>query len=142
MATVQEIIVQARERAGINAAEEPLEAADAGTMHGALKAMLGQWVLERSIQSYAADDLAQPLTITIFSGTVLEGEIVSAVSANLALRMPSLFGTELSPDVAIDAAAGKTAIVNLHVQAQQEPSGYDLALTRLPGRRRFGAIGW
>lgn len=140
MATVSDIIVMARGRAGINAAEEPLEAVDAVTMHNALKAMLGHWVLDRSILSYDAADLALPLTITIFGGTVLEDEVVSAVSANLALRMPSLFGTELSPDVAIDAAGGKTAIVNLHVQAQQEPSRYDLALSTM-GRRRFGVIG-
>lgn len=141
MATVSDIIVQARERAGINATEEPLEAADAVTMHNALKAMLGQWVLDRSILSYAAADLALPLTITIFGGTVLEDEIVSAVAANLALRMPSLFGTALSPDVAIDASGGKTAIVNLHVQAQQEDSSFDTALVNTMGRRRFGVIG-
>lgn len=141
MATVEGIIVQARERAGISAAEEPLEAADALTMHNALKAMLGQWVLEGAILSYDAADLALPLTITIFGGTVLEDEVVSAVSANLALRMPSLFGTELSPDVAIDAAAGKSGIVNLHVQAQQEPSKFDPALVNTMGRRRIGVFG-
>lgn len=141
MATVSQIITQARVRAGINATEEPLEASDAKTMHDALKAMLGQWVLDRSILSYSAAELALPLTITIFGGTVLEDEIVSAVSANLALRMPSLFGTELSPDVAIDASNGKAAIVNLHVQAQQEPSQFDRALTSLSGRRTYGIIG-
>lgn len=141
MATVNEIIVQARERAGINASEEPLEAADAVLMHNALKAMLGQWVLERSILGYEASALGLPLTITIFGGTVLEDEVVSAVSANLALRMPSLFGTELSPDVAIDASAGKSAIVNLHVQAQQEESTFDPALVNTMGRRRIGVFG-
>lgn len=140
MATVQEIIIQARERAGINAVEEPLEDADAQTMFNALKALLGQWVLERSILSFSAADLADPLTITIFGGTELEDEIVSVASANLALRMPSLFGTELSPDVAIDASNGKTAIVNLHVQAQQEPSSFDAALVNTMGRRRLGSF--
>lgn len=137
MATGNDIVKRARQRLGIHADEEPLEAHEIEKGFLALNDMLYAWVNDQTIEAFKtgrADDVVHVITK---DGTTLTHEANTALVANLAIFLADDYGRPVTPAIVAAARSGLAAIDAMRTIPD---ATFDTALSYMPSQRVFDGI--
>ena len=132
MATGIDIVKRARQRLGINASEEPLQAHELEEGFLALHDMLYSWVQDQTISGFKtgrADDIVHVVTK---DGTTLTNEANIALVSNLAIHLSDLYQRPVTQAMVAAAKSGFDAIEAMRTVPD---AVYDTALSYMPSQR-------
>lgn len=134
MATGVDIVKRARQRLGIHADEEPLEAHELEKGFLALNDMLYSWVQDQTIDGFKTGQATDIVHVITKDGRTLTHEANQALAANLALVLAADYGKEPHPVVVAAAESGYRAIEAMRTVpiAQVDP-----ALSYMPSQRFY-----
>lgn len=145
MATAQDIIIRARQALRIHAEEESLQAYEAERGLSALRSMLGQWKLDKTIKGYVVSGLADQVSVDVRNEPdatpellTLTDEADTALIYNLAVVLSSMYGIEADPVVLAQADLGRSSISALDLNNADNRSQFDIALLTTNSRHRYG----
>lgn len=134
MATGTEIVTRARQRIGIHADEEPLEAHELDKGFRLLNDMLYSWVQDKTIRAFKtgrADDVVHVITK---NGKTLTHEAHVALVNNLAIHLAADYGVQLAPQV---IAAAKESFDAIEAMRDVPDAVYETAISYMPSQRFY-----
>lgn len=137
MATGSDIVKRARQRLGIHADEEPLEAHELEKGFLALNDMLYSWVQDQTIEAFKTgrpDDVVHVITK---DATTLTHEANTALVANLAIFLADDYGRPITPAI---VAAAKSGLAAIDAMRTVPDAVYDVGISYMPSQRLFDGI--
>jgi hypothetical protein len=134
MPSALDYVTRARQKLGIHADEEPLEAHDLAKGIDALADILMRWTANGTISAFAGLNAeTDTVTLTLLDGTVWTFEANSAIIANLAMGLADDYGRKVSPMMAKDAVEGEAMLVLKGMAGLDRVSQFDTGL-RMPSQ--------
>ena len=134
MPSALDYVTRARQKLGIHADEEPLEAHDLAKGIDALADILMRWTANGTISAFAGLNAeTDTVTLTLLDGTVWTFEANSAIIANLAMGLADDYGRKVSPMMAKDAVDGEAMLVPKGMAGLDRVSQFDTGL-RMPSQ--------
>lgn len=134
MPSALDYVTRARQKLGIHADEEPLEAHELAKGIDALADILMRWASNGTISAFAGlNTESDTVTVTLLDGTVWTFEANSAIIANLAMNLADDYGRKVSPMMAKDAVEGEAMLVLKGMAGLDRVSQFDTGL-RMPSQ--------
>lgn len=132
MATGIDIVKRARQRLGIHADEEPIEAHELEKGFLALNDMLYSWVQDNTIEGFRTGRATDIVHVITKDGATLTNEANIALITNLAIHLSDDYGRPLTQAI---VAAAKEAFDAIEARRTIPDSLYDTSISYMPSQR-------